>query len=151
MGESHPTKPPPAGLVVFWLAGWLSKLGVRGGEGYPGTRERSLVGRQELVASRHGLVACWGLEGVVGEDLCRSGLHPRSNTCSGRTGGDLVTGLAAVAIETSVRSAPAFVEGEWASGTSSAIHIHGDMLGRRGWLRRSEKWKGGLFGGKGGT
>ena len=121
MGDSHPTRPLLAGVVVFWLAGWLSKLGVRGGEGYSGTRERSLVGRQELVASMHGLVACWGVERVVGEDLCRSDLHPRSSTCSSRTGSDQVTGLAAIAAETSVRSATAFVEGEWASGTSSAI------------------------------
>ena len=89
LGDNHPAKPLLAGVVVFWLAGWLSKLGVRGKEGYPGTRERSLVGRQELVASKHGLVACWGVEGVVvGEDLRRSGLHPRSSTCNSRTGGD---------------------------------------------------------------
>ena len=109
------------------------------------------MGRRELVASRHGLVACCGVDGVVGEELCRSGLHPRSNTCSSKTGGDQVTGLATVAAETCVRSATAFVEGEWASGTSSAIQIHGDMLGRGGWLRRSGKWKGWLFGGEGRT
>ena len=62
-----------------------------------------------------------------------------------------MAGLAAVAAETSFIFATSFVEGEWAFGTSSAIQIHVDMLGRGGWLKRSGKWKGWLFGGKGGT
>ena len=94
---------------------------MRGGERDPGTKERSLVGRQELVASTHALVACWGVEGVVGNEVCRSGLYPRSNTCSSRTGGNQVTGLATIAAEISIRSATAFLEGEWTPSTSSAI------------------------------
>ena len=155
--DSHPARPLLAGSVVFWLAGWLGKLGVRGGKGHPGTREGSLVRRQELVASRHelvasrqGLVACWGVEGVL--DLCRSGLHPRCSPCSSRAGGDQVAWLATVAAQTSFRSATSFVEGEWASGTSSTIQVHGDMLGGRGWLREAWGEKGWMFGGgKGGT
>ena len=44
MGGSHPARPLLAGVVVFWLAGWLREVGVRGGEGNPGTKERSLCG-----------------------------------------------------------------------------------------------------------
>ena len=112
MGGSHPARPLLARVVVFWRAGRLREVGVRGGERNPGTRERALVGKQKLVASRHGLVACWGVEGVVGNELCISGLYPRSSTCSKRTGGDQVTGLATIAAETSIRSATAFLEGE---------------------------------------
>ena len=81
MGESHPARPLLAGVVVLWLAGRLSKLGVRGAERDPGTRERSLVGRHKLVTSRHGLVACWGVKWVVENELCRSGLDPHASTC----------------------------------------------------------------------
>ena len=98
-----------------------------------------------------GLLPRWGVEGVVGNELCRFGLYPRSSTCSSRTSGDQVTGLATIAAKTSIRSKTAFLEGEWTPSTSSAIQIHGDMLGRGGWLRRAGKWKGGLFGGEGGT
>ena len=151
MGGNHPARPLLAGVVVFWQAGRLREVSVRGGERDPRTRERALVGRQKLVASRHGLVAGWGVEGVVRNELCRSGLYPCASTCSSRTSGDQVTGLATITTETSVRSATAFLEGEWTPSTSSAIQIHGDMLGRGGWLRRAGKWKGGLFGGEGGT
>ena len=119
--DSHPARPLLAGVVVFRLAGWLGKLGVRGGEGYPRTREWFLVGRQELVASKHGLVSCWRVEGVLVKGLCKSGLHARSSPCSNRPGGDQVAGLAAIAAHTSFKSLTSFVEGEWASGTSSAI------------------------------
>ena len=58
------------GVSFFgWLAGWLGKLGVRVRDGYPGTKEGSLVGRQELVASKHGLVAYWGVKRVLGDSL----------------------------------------------------------------------------------
>ena len=108
MGESHPARPVLARVVVFWLAGWLSKLGVRGGEGYPNQGKvpggEAGAGSQQawdgsLLGGRRG----------AGDGMCRSGLHPRSNTCSSRTGGDQVTGLAAVAAETSVKFATAFV------------------------------------------
>ena len=58
MEDSRPARPLLARGIVFWLVGWLGKLGVRGGEEYLGPREGSVVGRQELVASGHGLVAC---------------------------------------------------------------------------------------------
>ena len=80
--------------------------------------------------------------------MCISGLYARSNTCNGRTGGDQVTGLATITAETNIRSAMAFLEGEWTPSTSSAIQIHGE--GEGGW-RGAGKWKGGLFGGEGGT
>ena len=99
----------------------MREVGVRGGKRNPGTRERSLVRRQKLVASRHGLVACWGVKSGVGSELCRSGLDPHASTCSSWTGGNEVTGLATIAAQTSIRSATTFLEGEWASGTSGSI------------------------------
>ena len=57
LGGNHPARPLLAGVVVFWRAGRLREVSVRGGERDPGTRERALVGRRKLVASRHGLVA----------------------------------------------------------------------------------------------
>ena len=130
MGGNHPARPLLSRVAVFWRAGRLREVGVRGGERDPGTRERSLAGRQKLIASRHGLVACWGVEGVVGNELCRSGLYPCASTCSSRTGGDQVTWLATITAETSIRSATTFLEGEWTPSTSSAIQIHckGDRL-----------------------
>ena len=88
MVGSHPARPLLAGVVIFWRAGRLREVGVRGGKRNPGTKERSLVRRQELVTSRHGLVACWGVKGVVGNELCRSGLDPHASTCNSWRGGD---------------------------------------------------------------
>ena len=62
--------------------------------------------------------------------MCRSGMYLCASTCSSRTGGDQVTWLATIAVETSIRSATAFFEGEWASGTSGNIQVHRDMVGR---------------------
>ena len=72
-----------------------------------------------------------GVKGVVGNELCKSGLDPHASTCSSRTGGDQVTGLATIAAKTSIRSATAFLEGEWTSGTSGSIQVHRDMVRRR--------------------
>ena len=121
MGGSHPARPLLAGVVVFWRAGRLREVGVRGGKGNPGTREGPLVRRQKLVVSRHGLVACWRVKGGVGSELCRSGLDPHANTCISWTGGNEMTRLATIAAKTSIRSATTFLEGEWASGTSGSI------------------------------
>ena len=93
--DSHPTRPLLTGVVVFWLVGWVGKLGVRRGKGHPRTRERSLVRGQELVAS-------WGVEGVIWMGLCRSGLHPCSSTGSSRTDGNEVARLATVAAQPSL-------------------------------------------------
>ena len=121
MGGSRPARPLLTGVVVFWRAGRWREVGVRGGKRNPGTWERSLGRRQKLVASRHGLVACWRVKGGVVDELCRSGPDPHASTCSSWTGGNEVTGLATIAAETSIRFATAFLEGEWASGTSGSI------------------------------
>lgn len=143
--DSHPARPLLTGVVVFWLVGWLGKLGVRRGKGHPGTRERSLVRGQELVAS-------WGVEGVIGMGLCRSGLHPCSSTGGNRADGNQVARLATVATQPSLRSATTLFEGEWASCTSSGIQIHRNMLGGGRWLREAWGGKGWLLEGReGGT
>ena len=119
--DSHRARPLLTGVVVFWLVGWLGKLGVRRGKEHPGTRERSLVRGQELVAS-------WGVEGVIGIGLCKSGLYPCSSTGGSKTDGNHVATLATVAVQPSLISATTLFEGEWASCTSSGIQIHRNML-----------------------
>ena len=52
MGESHPARPLLAGwLIVFGLVGKWVEGGVGRGEGHPGTKKRSLLGRHILVGS----------------------------------------------------------------------------------------------------
>ena len=55
LGGNRPARPLLAGVVVFGRAGRLREVGVRGGKRDPRTRDRALVGREKLVASRHGV------------------------------------------------------------------------------------------------
>ena len=128
----HPARPLLAGEVVFWQ-GW-EKLGVRGGDRWPGPWIGPLGGRGETW--RHELVARWNQLGAGNELIARgwswetrwhvsgSGLH----VAVVGAGGKGVTCLTTVRTEPNLEPTASFVEGEWPTRPTSTVQIHGDML-----------------------